>query len=153
LTTKADFTEEEWEQVLEGPPAAGLVVSSAQRGGTFREAFSIAKAYVEAAKHHGGTELMDEILDTKPKVDRSKHGSLDEMKEHSLTQLRSVISLLEAKATPEEVEGYRDLVLAVAERAAAAKEEGDTPVSDVERAAIGEIAVAIGRPGAGEAEA
>ena len=153
MTTKADFTEEEWEEVLEGPPTAGAVVSMAERGGTFREAFSIAKAYVEAAKQHGGTELMDEILDTKPKVDRSKHGSREEMKEHSLTHLRSVISLLESKATPEEVEGYRDLVLAVAERAAAAKEEGETPVSDAERTAIGDIAVAIGRPGAGDAPA
>jgi hypothetical protein len=144
MTAKADFTEEEWDQILEGPPAAGLMVSMAERGGSFREAFSIAKAYGEAAKHHGGSELIDEIVHTKPEVDRTRHGSVEELKEHSLTKLRSAISLLEAKATPEEVEDYRGFVLAVAERAAAAKEEGDEPVSDAERTAIGDIGVAIG---------
>ena len=36
MTTRADFTEEEWDLVREGPPAAGLLVSTAERGGTFR---------------------------------------------------------------------------------------------------------------------
>ncbi|MGI9019248.1 MAG: hypothetical protein ACR2G3_00875 [Solirubrobacterales bacterium] len=146
MTGKADFTDEEWEQVLEGPPAAGLLVSIAERGGTFREAFSIAKAYGEAAKHHGGSELMDEVLATKPKVDRTRHGDVGELREHSLTHLRSTIALLESKATSEEVEGYRGFILAVAERVAAAKEEGDAPVSDAEQTAIGDVAVAIGSP-------
>ena len=106
MTTKVDFTEEEWEQILEGPPAAGLVVSIAERGGTFREAISIAKAYAEASKQHGGSELMDEIVNTKPKVDRTR-GSLEELKEHLLTHLRQVIGLLKEKALPEEVDGYR----------------------------------------------
>ena len=57
MTTEADFTEEEWDLVLEGPPAAGQVVSAAERGGTIREAFSIAKEYAETAKEHGGSEL------------------------------------------------------------------------------------------------
>jgi hypothetical protein len=144
MTTKADFTEEEWDQVLEGPPAAGMLVSTAERGGTFREAFSIAKAYAEAAKQHGGSELIDEIVNTKPEVDRTRHGSFGELKEHSLTKLRSAIGLLDVKATPEEVEDYRRFVLAVAERVAGAKEEGDAPVSDAERTAIGDIAIAIG---------
>jgi hypothetical protein len=47
--------------------------------------------------------------------------------------------------SPEEIEAYRSFVLAVAERVAGAKkEEGDEPVSPAERAAIGEIAQAIG---------
>jgi hypothetical protein len=146
MTTKADFTEEEWDQVREGPPAAGLVVSMAERGGSFREAFSIAKAYAAAAKEHGGSELLDELVSARPEVDRTRHGSYQELKEHSLTKLRSAVGLLEAKATPEEVEDYRSFVLAVAERAAAAKEEGDAPVSEAERTAIGDIAVAIGAP-------
>ena len=47
MTGKADFTPEEWETVLKGPPSAGMIVVMAQRGGTFRESFSIAKAYAE----------------------------------------------------------------------------------------------------------
>ncbi|MCW3030814.1 MAG: hypothetical protein JWM66_947, partial [Solirubrobacterales bacterium] len=37
MTKQADFTPEEWTQVLEGPPSAGVLVVTASRGGTFRE--------------------------------------------------------------------------------------------------------------------
>ena len=37
MTGKADFAPEEWERVLQGPPTAGMIVITAQRGGTFRE--------------------------------------------------------------------------------------------------------------------
>jgi len=36
MTSKADLTEEEWDLVLEGPAAAGLLVSTAERDGTIR---------------------------------------------------------------------------------------------------------------------
>ena len=127
MTSKADFTEEEWDLVLEGPPAAGLIVSSAERGGTIREAFSIAKAYAEARKQHGSSELLDAIVSAKPEVDRARHSSLD------------------AKGGPNEVDDYRGFVISVAEHAAAAKKEGDEPASEAERAAIAEIAAAVGR--------
>ena len=40
MTGSADFTPEEWEVVREGPTSAGMIVSTAQRGGSFREAFA-----------------------------------------------------------------------------------------------------------------
>ncbi len=144
MTTKADFTEEEWDLVQEGPPAAGLIVSAAERGGTIREAFSIAKEYAAASKEHGGSELLDEIVSAKPEVDRTKHSNYEELKSHSLGKLGDAVSLLEAKALTEEVDDYRHFVMAVANRVAAAKKEGDEPVSEAERAAIDDIASAVG---------
>jgi hypothetical protein len=145
MTTKADFTPEEWELILEGPPGAGLIVSTAQRGGTFREAFSIAKAYTEARTQHGESELLDEIVSAKPEIDRTRKGSVEEQKEYFLQRLREAVDLLEQKATAEEVENYRSFILALAERVGGAKtEEGDAPVSEAERAAISEIGQAVG---------
>jgi hypothetical protein len=144
MTGKADFTEEEWETVLEGPTSAGLIVSAASRGGTFRESFSMAKGYSEARQHHGESQLLDEITSSRPKVDRTREHSLDELKQHHLGVLQQAIALVQAKASPDEVDGYRRFILALAERVASAKEEGDEPVSDAERAAIGEVAAAIG---------
>ena len=80
MTTKADFTEDEWKTVLEAPPAAGLMVAAAQRGGSFRESFGIAKAYTEARKQHGESALLDEIAATKPAMDHTRHHSLDELR-------------------------------------------------------------------------
>ncbi|HXS48128.1 MAG TPA: hypothetical protein VN756_11795 [Solirubrobacterales bacterium] len=144
MTGKADFTEQEWETVLEGPTSAGLIVSTAQRGGSFRESFSLAKAYAEERTATGVSELMDEIAQSKPKVDRARQGSAEELKEHHLGIVRQAVLLLEAKASAEELEDYRRFTLRLAERVASAKEEGDQPVSDAERAAIDEISAALG---------
>jgi hypothetical protein len=144
MTKQSDFTEEEWDLVLEGPPAAGLVVSAAERGGTIREAFSIAKEYAEAAKEHGGSELLDAIVGAKPEVDRTKHSNYEELKSYALGKLGDAVALLEQKALTEEVDDYRHFVMSVANRVAAAKKEGDEPVSEAERAAIDDIASAVG---------
>jgi hypothetical protein len=148
MTGKADFTSEEWDLVLGGPPSAGVLVATAQRGGTFRESFSMAKAYAEARQQHGESELLDEVVSAKPKVDRSRHGSYAELKEHGQQQLRDAVAVLEGKATPEEVDAYRRFVLALAERVAAAHKEHGEQVSEAERAAIDEIASALGSPAA-----
>ncbi len=150
MTGNADFTEQEWETILEAPPAAGLIVSTAQRGGTFRESFSMAKAYTEARKQAGGSELIDEIAGTKPKVDRTRQSSVEELKQHNLEIIREAVAILEAKAAAEELEDYRNFVAALAERVAGAKDEGDGgPVSDAERAAIDEVKAALGSGGPG----
>jgi hypothetical protein len=144
MSGKADFTEQEWETVLEGPTSAGLIVSTAQRGGSFRESFSLAKAYAEARSATGATGLMDEIARSKPKVDRTRKRSVEELREHYLDIVRQAVLLLEAKGSPEELEEYRRFTLSLAERVARAKEEGDQPVSEAERAAIDEISAALG---------
>jgi hypothetical protein len=55
MTRKADFNAEEWSLVLEGPPVAGMIVAAAHRGGTFREAISMGKAYQEAQKEQSAS--------------------------------------------------------------------------------------------------
>ena len=149
MTGKADFSAEEWEVVLKGPPSAGMIVITAQRGGTFRETFSMAKAYAEARKQHGDSELLDEIASTKPEIDHTRYRSPEELKEHGLQHLREAVELLEQKATPQEVEEYRRFVLSLASRVAEARKEGllglsGERVSEAERAAVAEIAEALG---------
>ena len=45
MTTKSDFSAEEWQLILEAPPSAGMIVVTAQHGGIFRETIAMAKAY------------------------------------------------------------------------------------------------------------
>jgi hypothetical protein len=146
MTGKADFTEGDWQIVLEGPPTAGLIVLSAQRGGTFRETFAIAKAYVEARKQHGESELLDAIVSSRPEIDRSRYHSVEELKEHGLQQLRDAVELLGRKATSEELDAYKRFVLNVADRVANAHREGGESVSPDERAAVEAIAASLGTP-------
>lgn len=145
MTTQAAFSEDEWKLILEGPAGAGFTVIMSQRGGTMRETMSMAKAYAEAQQEHGGTELVDAIVSQKPKADRSHAHSFEELRDHTLEELRAAIALLDAKATPEEVAGYKKFVVAVATRAAQAhKENGsEEPISDAEQAALTAISDAL----------
>ena len=146
MTGKADFTQQEWDLVLEGPPSAGMIVVTAQRGGTIRETIAIAKAYVEARQQHGESELLDEIVAAKPESDHTRYHSVEELRQHGLQHLRDAVELLERKATADEVEGYRRFVLTLADKVANAHREGGAGVSEAERTAIDEISQSLGSP-------
>jgi hypothetical protein len=143
MTAKAEFSEADWARVLEGPPSAGMLVMAAQRGGTLRESFAMAKAYAEARKQHGQSELLDEIASAKPKMDHTRYHSPDELTAACLGHLRDAVGVLEAHSTPAEVDEYRRFVLAVADRVANAHREGGQAVSPAERDAIDQISGAL----------
>jgi len=144
MTGKADFTQEEWELLREAPSSAGLIVVTAQRGGTFRESFALAKAYAEARQQHGESQLLDEIVAEKPERDHTRYHSAEELEQGGLQHLRDAVALLERKATPEEVEDYRGFVLNLADKVAKAHKEGGDQVSDAEDVAIKEISASLG---------
>ncbi len=147
MTAKSDFTTEEWQLILEAPPSAGMIVVTAQRGGSFRESIAIAKAYVEARKQHGDSELLDEIVEAKPERDHTHYHSPDELKQSGLKHLGDSVALLERKATPEEVDEYRRFILTLSHKVAAAHREHGVEVSEAEQAAIDDIAGVLNAPG------
>ncbi len=149
MTGKADFTEEEWKVVLEGPPSAGMIVIASDRGGSIRESFSMAKAYTEARKQHGESQLLDEIVTAKPEMDHTRYKTPEELKEASLKNVTEAVALLKSKATSEELDEYKKFILGLAQRVAEARKEGfmglsGDRVSDDEKTAIGEISGALG---------
>lgn len=144
MTTKSDFSAEEWLLILEAPPSAGMIVVTAQRGGSFRESIAMAKAYVEARKHHGPSDLLDEIVAAKPERDHTHFHSPEELKEHGLQHLRDSVALLEKKATPAEVDEYRQFIVTLTHRVATAHREHDQEISAAEQAAIDDITAALG---------
>jgi hypothetical protein len=148
MTTKAAFSPSEWQLVLEGPPTAGLLVISASHGGTFRETIAMSKAYVEARAQHGESELLDEIVAERPRVERGGHvHTPEELRDQGLDCLASVTTLLKDKTTVEERDDYRRFVLTVANKVAAAHREGGQQVSPAEEQAIQDITTALGMEG------
>jgi hypothetical protein len=146
MTTKAAFTDEEWDTVLEGPTSAGMIIATAERGGTFREVMAMAKAYTEARQEHGSSELLDEIVTHRPETDRAKEHSKEEMKEHYLQNVRDAVALVGEKATTAELGDYRLFVVSLAKKVAHAKKEkgSDDGVTPAEQSAIAEIDAAHG---------
>jgi hypothetical protein len=144
MTTKAAFSPEEWKVVREGPPTAGMIVVTAAHGGTFRETIAMAKAYAEARGEHGESELLDEIVATKPEVDHTRYHSAEDLRENGLEHLRNAVAVLKSKATTEELDDYRRFVLTLADKVAAAHREHGQAVSPAEAEAIQQITDALG---------
>jgi hypothetical protein len=150
MTTKAEFNAEEWDRVLQGPAIAGLMVVSAQRGGTIRESMEMAKAYKEARQQHARSDLLGEIVSTPPTLDAREFESVEQLRTEGLQRIRDTVALLELKASSEEIDAYKGFVLTVAERAAEATKSGGVlgiggeRVSDAERAALDELAATLG---------
>jgi hypothetical protein len=146
MTTKAAFSPEEWKAVLEGPPSAGMIVVTAGRGGMFRETIAMSKAYAEARTQHGSSELLDEIVAAKPHIDHTRYHSFEELRDNGLENIRSAVTVLEGRATPEELDEYRRFVVALANKVAAAHREGGQDVSPAEAEAVQQITTALGAP-------
>ena len=147
MTTKAAFSPEEWKVVLEGPPAAGMIVITAARGGMFRETIAMSKAYAEARAEHGDSELLDEIVAARPQTDHTRYHSAEELRDNGLRHLRDAIALVDSKAATQERDDYRRFILTLANKVAAAHREGGQSVSPAEAEAIQQITAALGAAG------
>jgi hypothetical protein len=137
MTGKSAFTEEEWQTVLEAPSIAGMLVLTAERGGSFRESFALAKAYTE------------EIVSAKPQFDRHRYGSPEALQNAGPQRLREAVATVEGKAAPEEVEAYRGFVASLARRVAEAHKESGENIGPAEQAALDRIDESLGAQGTG----
>jgi hypothetical protein len=119
MTSKADFSEQEWETLQKGVTGAGLLVSVSDKGffDTFKEAGALAKHMGEARESHD-SDLIRELAAIKG----SGFGltsNPDEVERETLDAERSAVALLREKA-PDDLEAYRSFVLDVAQSVAEA---------------------------------
>jgi hypothetical protein len=141
MTGRADFSNEEWELVCEGPATAGMVALTASAGGSFRESWALARSYAEARKEHGESELLDALVAEQPAV--KQYDSTEELERHGLDRLSEAVRLLEQKAGRGELHGYKRFTLDVAASVAEAHREEIASVTLEERAAIEKIAASL----------
>jgi hypothetical protein len=138
MASKADFTEQEWEQLRKGVTGAGLFVSLADRSffDTFKEAGALAK-HLGEARRGNESQLIRELAETRGSgFGLTAHPG--EIESGTLEALRSAVATLEQKA-PGETDAYRAFVLEVARSVSAAAGGGDQS----ENEAIGKIETAL----------
>jgi len=139
MTTKSDFTDDEWKTIQEGPVTAGMILLSAESGGTFRETFALARAFTDARKKHGESALLDELVAEKPQFDRHRYKSPEELHTEGLKAIAQAAALVRAKASAEESAAYDEFVVTAASSVAEAHKEHGQKVSEKEQAALDEI--------------
>jgi hypothetical protein len=150
MTRKADFNAEEWTTVVNGPVYAGMRVIAADRGGTLRETMAMGRVYQEARQNQGASPLLDELVTSPPSLDPQQAGG--DIGAVAVQHLNQAMRILEAKATPEEIDAYKIFVMTVAQTVASAHKEGGflgiggKEISEAEDQALDEISAALGAP-------
>jgi len=156
VTTKSDFSEEDWARIVRAPFVAGLAISIADPGGPI-EAAKETMATMKSATNPPSREqlLADVALEVQAmaqehhhplkgyKPDKSQVGS------QVLDELRAVKALVAATATPEEAAAYAGWLVTSAQAAADAAKEGGfmgfraQQVSEREQAMLDKVREAV----------
>jgi hypothetical protein len=148
LTTRADFTDEEWARLERAPIVAGMAISLADPGGPIevvKETMATIKTVVEPSASGDRGELVDAVAASVAEKTRRREKPLGDFKprgalagEEILDELRAVNGLLAQKATPESSDLFREWLLAAAKAAAEAAKEGGFLGFNAQRVSEGE---------------
>jgi len=159
VTTKQDFTSEEWVELLQAPMTVTLyiTISSPSVFGSIKEAYSTAKEIARLTQTQHENQLLRELA-AEFKVRESARKAQPEIeskdparvKEAALNDLQGVSRLLEQKATPEESAQVRKWLYQIGVAAANAAKEGGflgigaVRVSPEEQAALDDLQRVLG---------
>jgi hypothetical protein len=134
MTTKADFTQQEWERLERAPLVAGMAISLADPGGpieAIKESSAAIKTVLEAAEGGGHGEFVQALAADVAEQARRHQNPMAGFKpkgaharEEILDELRAVNALLIEKTTPDEAAQFREWLKSAAQRAASAAKEG-----------------------------
>jgi hypothetical protein len=134
MTTKADFTEEEWLRLERAPLVAGMAISLADPGGpieAIKESSAAIRTVLEAAETGSHGEFVQAVAADVAEKAQHRQNPLGGFKpkgaqagEAVLDELRAVNALLVEKATPEEREQFREWLKTTAQNTAKAAKEG-----------------------------
>ena len=148
MTTKADFTDEEWARLERAPIVAGMAISLADPGGpieALKETTASVKTILETAKTGGDGELVEAVAKDVAAMAQQRQNPVGDFKpkgamagEEILEELRAVNGILTEKATPEEADAFRKWLLGAAQRTADAAKEGGFMGFNAERVSEGE---------------
>jgi hypothetical protein len=156
VSTKADYSKDEWDSLLKAPLMAAMAVVAASPSGPIgavQEMFAVGKGLMEGAEGTTNSLISALVADVKagnrPPTPAERPKVLAQVKAQALGACREVAALLARKA-PGEADGFKRWLLGTAQRTAEAAKEGGflgvggVQVSDAEKAALGEVAGALG---------
>lgn len=157
MTTRSDYTDEEWAALRRAPLVAGLAVSLADPGGPIeltKETLAALKAVGAPPPHE---PLLTEVSQDGLAQAQARHNIMKELglkgataREQIVEELHRVNEILAAKATPDEAASFRGWMVQAAEDAAAAAKEGGflgigaTRISEGETAMLARLREILG---------
>jgi hypothetical protein len=154
MTTKSDFTDEEWIRVRRAPFVAGLAISMADPGGPIELGKESLGTVKSATNPPTREQLLSEVALDIQSMTQQRQNPLSDFKpqapEQILDEVRAATDIVSSKATPEEAAAYKRWLLASAQAAADAAKEGGfmgfgaTQVSEGEQNMLEKLRTTIG---------
>lgn len=156
MSLKDNFTADEWFKVMTGPGRAGAAVVAASPSGVtglIAEAKAIADGVRENVSKQGRTPLMEamaaDLMGKPPRPEdlpqQDKVKNMDEARAQSVEGVRQALWLVSSKASPEDAQAYKDMLMQVVEGTAKAAKEGGflglggEQINDKEREVMAEL--------------
>lgn len=152
MTTRADYTVEEWAALARAPFASGLyVVLSAPSGpiGVIQEMSAMVGMVHTAATAQADNQLVTALAQALITREGQQEFKVEAHDKAALLEVIRRAAPVLARVPADEAAGYRLWITTIAERAASAASEGGlfglgkTAVSATETAAIGDVKAAI----------
>jgi hypothetical protein len=158
MTTKSDFTEEEWTRVRRAPFVAGMAISLADPGGPIELAKESSASLKSATNPPTREQLLAEIaLDIQSMMQQRQNPLSDfkptdasQARQQILDELKAVSDIVSSKATAEEAAAFKQWLLTTSQAAADAAKEGGfmgfgaEQVSQGEKDMLSQVSAAIG---------
>jgi len=154
MTTKDDFTEEEWTRIRRAPFVAGMAISLADPGGPIEMSKESMTTMKSATNPPSREQLLAEIaLDIQSMTQQRQNpisGYKPQAAQQIVEELGAVSEIVSSKATPEETAAFKQWLLATAQAAADAAKEGGfmgfgaVQVSEGEKNMLDQVRAAIG---------
>jgi hypothetical protein len=157
VTTKDDFTEDEWVRVVRAPLVAGLAIMLADPGGPIEGTKETMATIRSATNPPSREQLLAEVALEIQSMTQQRRNPLGGYRptggtntgEQVLDELRGVRAIVAGKATPEEAAAFGQWLVAAAHEAAEAAKEGGfmgfgaKQVSDREQAMLEQVRSAV----------
>ena len=158
MTTKSDFTEDEWSRIVRAPFVAGMAISLADPGGPIEATKETMATLKSATNPPSREQLLAEVALEIQAMTQQKQSPLGGYRpsasgapagEQLLEELRAVQAVVAAKAAHEEAAAFGRWLVAAAQAAADAAKEGGfmgfgaEQVSEREEAMLNQVRAAV----------
>ncbi len=163
MTGKADFTQEQWQLLLDAPIMIGMGVMVAGKSGlgTMKESFALNQEIMSAVEDHPDNELIQAVVNARiknneksaaesisgnPYAGMGREGFVDV----AVEKCSQLCDLLDEKCTQTEAREYKQWSMKIGEKVAMAASEGGflgfggVQVSEEEKLALAKISQALG---------
>jgi len=137
MTSKMDFTTDEWKVLSDAPlVVGGAIVAAAPSNaiGTIKEGMAMVKSMMTAAQHHPNNRLIQEVVPkglSREHIDLwtnvvqtiMQHSETERMTTAGIEMCQKVAMILQSKADPQEADEFKRWLLEIGESVANAERE------------------------------